>query len=82
MPPVERTCPDCRQPLIAGVVIDYRRGTAHPSEWVEAQLETSVWTGNVKNEMRYAVTAYRCAGCGLLKQYADTPSSAPGSITG
>ena len=68
--------------MIAGVVIDYRRGAAHPSEWVEAHLETSVWTGNVKNDARYAVTAYRCAGCGLLRLYADTPSSAPGSVYG
>ena len=82
MPPVAPTCPECRRPLVAGVVIDYRRGTAHPSEWVEARLETSVWTGDVKNDTRYEIVAYRCAGCGLLKLYADARASAPGNVFG
>ena len=82
MPPTKRTCPDCREPLVDGVVIDYRRGTAHPSEWVEAELKTSVWTGSVKNETRYEVIAYRCTGCGLLRLYADTPATAPGNPYG
>lgn len=82
MPPLERACPDCRRPLVAGVVIDYRRGTAQPSEWVEAQLQTSVWTGAVKNDTRYAVTAYRCTGCGLLRLYADALSSASNDPSG
>jgi hypothetical protein len=68
--------------MIAGVVIDYRRGSAHPSEWVEAELQTSSWTGSVKNDVRYAVSAYRCPDCGLLKLYADAESSAPGSAFG
>ena len=82
MPPAERACPDCGGPLVAGVMIDYRRGAAHPSEWVEARIETSVWTGAVKNDLRYEVMAYRCSGCGLLKLYADAPASAPGSAFG
>ena len=82
MPPVDRTCPDCDQPMVAGVLVDYRRGSAHPSEWVEAQLETSAWTGSVKNDVRYEVTAYRCTGCGLLRLYADTRATAPRSALG
>ena len=77
MPPLERSCPDCRQPMVAGAVIDYRRGSAHPSEWVESSVVTSRWTGSVKNDVRYEVAAYRCSKCGLLKLYADEPSSAP-----
>jgi hypothetical protein len=77
MPPVERTCTDCGQPLVAGVLVDYRRGAAHPSEWVEAQLQTSAWTGGVTNDVRYEVAAYRCTGCGLLKLYADALATAP-----
>ncbi len=76
MPPAERTCTDCGRPMVAGVLVDYRRGTAHPSEWVEARLETSAWTGGVQNDPRYEVAAYRCTGCGLLKLYADSPASA------
>jgi hypothetical protein len=68
--------------MVAGVVIDYRRGTARPSEWVEAQLGTSAWTGAVKNAQRYEVAAYRCGSCGLLKLYANAPASAPGSPYG
>jgi hypothetical protein len=68
--------------MVAGVVVDYRRSAARPSEWVEARLETSAWTGSVKNEARYEVAAYRCTGCGLLKLYADAPASAPGSAYG
>ena len=82
MPHVERSCPDCRQPMVAGVLIDYRRGSAHPSEWTEGALETSAWTGDVKNDARFQVTAYRCARCGLLRLYADSPASAPGSAFG
>ena len=75
MPPVERTCPDCRSPMVAGVVVDYNRGITRPSEWVESGLRTSMWTGGVQNEVRYEIDAWRCSGCGLLKLYADSPPS-------
>ena len=80
--PTERMCPDCQKPMVAGVMIDYRRASAHPAEWVEADLQTSAWTGSVKNEPRYEVAAYRCASCGLLKLYADAPASSGGSAFG
>jgi hypothetical protein len=70
-------CPDCAGEMVAGTLMDYRRGTVEPSEWVEGGLSTSVWTGRVRNEKRYEVTAFRCAQCGLLKLYAATPATAP-----
>lgn len=72
-----RRCPDCAGEMVAGTLMDYRRGTVEPSEWVEGGLTTSVWTGRVRNEKRYEVTAFRCAGCGLLKLYAATAATAP-----
>lgn len=68
--------------MVAGVMIDYRRARAQPSEWTAGRLETSVWTSSVKNDARYEVLAYRCTGCGLLKLYAEVPASAPGSPFG
>jgi hypothetical protein len=68
--------------MVAGVLVDYRRGTAHSSEWVEAQLQTSAWTGSVRNPVRYEVAADRCAGCGLLGLYADAPATAPNDVSG
>jgi hypothetical protein len=70
-------CPDCAGEMVAGTLMDYRRGTVEPSEWVEGGLSTSVWTGRVRNEKRYEVTAFRCAQCGLLKLYATTAATAP-----
>jgi hypothetical protein len=68
--------------MSAGTLIDYRRGSAHPSEWVDSPPQISMWTGKVKNELRYEVSAYRCDGCGLLKLYASDPASGPGNIYG
>ena len=82
MPHAERTCPDCGRAMTVGSLIDYRRGSAHPSEWVDSRPEIGFWTGKVKNEPRYEVTAYRCSGCGLLKLYADEPATGPGNIYG
>jgi hypothetical protein len=82
MPQPDRTCPDCKEPMEAGTVVDYRRDSAQPSEWVEGRPVSSMWTGRVKNDVRYEVTAYRCGRCGLLKLYADTPATARGSIFG
>jgi hypothetical protein len=70
-------CPDCAGEMVAGTLMDYRRGTVEPSEWVEGGLSTSVWTGRVRNEKRYEVTAFRCAQCGLLKLFANTVATAP-----
>jgi hypothetical protein len=62
---------------VAGGLVDYRRGAAHPGEWVEAQPRTSAWTGGVPNDVRYEVAAYRCAGCGLLRLFAGALATAP-----
>lgn len=78
----ERTCPDCGQTMTAGSLIDYRRGSAQPSEWVDSRPEIGMWTGKVKNDPRYEVSAYRCDGCGLLKLYATDLASGSGNIYG
>ena len=82
MPPTDRTCTDCGHPIAAGVLVDYRRGAARPSEWVEGELETGTWTGGVKNEVRYEIAAYRCTNCGLLKLYGDARASASSHTSG
>jgi hypothetical protein len=78
---VDKTrCPECGEQLTEGRVIDYRRNSARSSEWVQGTVETSIWTGNVKNDVRYEVVAHRCEKCRYLKFYADRPPTAPGNV--
>jgi uncharacterized OB-fold protein len=72
-------CPECGGRMVQGRVIDFRRDSARPSEWVEGEIVTSVWTGNVKNDLRYEIVAHRCDGCGYLKFYAEKPATAAGT---
>jgi predicted nucleic-acid-binding Zn-ribbon protein len=77
---VDRTrCPECGGQMTEGRVVDYRRDSARASEWVEGEVQTSIWTGNIKNDTRFEVAAHRCEKCGYLKFYADRPA-APDSI--
>ncbi len=80
MPTDTKRCPDCGGQMAEGRVIDYRRDSAHPSEWVEGTVKTSIWTGSVKNEERYEIVAHRCDKCGYLKFYAEKPATAPGNM--
>jgi hypothetical protein len=66
--------------MAEGHVIDYRYSSARPSEWVEGEIKTSLWTGTVKNDARYEVVAHRCEKCGYLRFYADKPATAPGGL--
>jgi hypothetical protein len=66
--------------MTEGQVIDYRRDSARASEWVKGDIETSFWTGKVKNDVRHEIAAYRCDACGYLKFYADTPATGPGNV--
>lgn len=50
-------CPECGGAMTEGTVADYRRGAVHPSEWVEGRVESSFWTGKLRNEERYEITA-------------------------
>lgn len=73
-------CPECGGHMAEGRVIDYRRDSARPSEWVEGEIEASFWTGSVKNDERFEIVAHRCEKCGYLKFYADKPPKAPGNV--
>ena len=70
-------CPECGGAMTEGTVADYRRGAVHPSEWVEGRVESSFWTGKLRNEERYEITAYRCEKCGFVTFYADKPATSP-----
>jgi RNase P subunit RPR2 len=73
-------CPECNGPMVEGTIIDYRRNSVSPEEWVEGEPQASPWTGRLKNEERYGVTTYRCARCGFLKMYANKPATMPGNF--
>jgi hypothetical protein len=72
-------CPECNGNMVEGTMADYRHSTVAPEEWINGQPEVS-WTGAVKNEERFQVTAYRCTRCGFLKMYANKPAASPGNI--
>lgn len=69
-----QACPECGGKMEPGAVVDFRRNSPKPSEWVEGQVESSVWTGAIKNERRLQIDAYRCQRCGYLKLYAERPA--------
>jgi RNase P subunit RPR2 len=75
----EKFCPECNGNMVEGTMADYRHSTVAPEEWIKGPPEVS-WTGTVKNEERFQVTAYRCTRCGFLKMYADKPAVSPGNI--
>jgi hypothetical protein len=65
--------------MVEGAMADYRHYGVHPGEWMEGRPASSIWTGKVKNEHRFEVSAMRCEKCGYLKLYAKNPATAPGS---
>lgn len=71
--PEERKCPDCREEMVEGFILDMTYGGRLASSWVEGQPERSIWTGvKIKDRVCRTVEAYRCPKCGLLKSYATT----------
>lgn len=66
--------------MVEGTVADYRRNSLQPGEWVEGRPKASIWSGRVKNEERFQVTAYRCTNCGYLKLYANELATSPGNF--
>jgi predicted 2-oxoglutarate/Fe(II)-dependent dioxygenase YbiX len=63
--------------MAEGTLADYRRNAVEPSEWVDGRAASSFWTGRLKNDERFEVTAFRCSQCGFLKLYAEKPSTSP-----
>ena len=60
--------------MTRGYVVDYTHGGATREQWVEGEVEKSVWTGiKTKNRDVYYVDAFRCDACGALRFYALDP---------
>jgi hypothetical protein len=57
-----------------GTLVDFRRNTIRPGEWVKGRPAAN-WLGRLKNQERFEVAAYRCTRCGYLKLYADRPAT-------
>ena len=74
---VKTECTECGGEMTPGSVVDFRRNVAAAGEWVPGDVVTSGWTGQIKNEARFVMSAYRCADCGFLKLYAREPAPAP-----
>jgi predicted RNA-binding Zn-ribbon protein involved in translation (DUF1610 family) len=50
---------------------DPRGGAVSSSEWVEGEIQRSLWTGiNTKGREHHAVVTFRCPSCGYLEAYA------------
>jgi hypothetical protein len=62
--------------MTEGAIVDFRRGGAAAGEWVPGQVESSVWTGSLRNATRLEVTAFRGEDCGYLKMFARKPATA------
>ena len=75
---VKTECTECGGRMVEGSVVDFRRNIAAAGEWVPGDVVVSGWTGQIKNEERFVMTAYRCAGCGFLKLFAREPAPAAG----
>ncbi len=54
-----------------GFLVDHSYGTATAAEWVEGQVEKSIWTGvKLRGKDRRGIDTYRCVRCGYLESYA------------
>ena len=74
----EPRCPDCKEPMELGFVLD--RGHANSkkiSVWVSGTYQPSFWTGvkNFAERDKREVESYRCTRCGLLRSYANTKAT-------
>jgi hypothetical protein len=72
---VNADCADCGGAMEEGSVVDFRRNNAAAGEWVAGDVMSSAWTGSIRNDERFVMTAYRCGECGLLKMYARKPAT-------
>ena len=75
-----KLCPECNGNMVEGAIVEYRRNSVAPEEWVEGEPRASRWTGGLKNEERFEVSTYRCDRCGFLKMYANKPATSPGNF--
>ena len=66
-------CPQCRERMEQGFVLDTGHGGARmEAKWIQGVPEKSFWTGiKVKDKKQINIQAYRCPRCGLLAHYAN-----------
>lgn len=73
-PRTRPTCPDCREEMEAGLIIDHGHGYFAQSTWVPGPAEKSFWSGlRIRGRQKFPTTTFRCGRCGLLRSYAFTP---------
>lgn len=63
-------CPKCGTTMEPGFILDTGLGHANASTWIEGELGPRPWTARLEGRDRFAMTTYRCPGCGYLESYA------------
>ena len=78
MSSVKKSCPDCREEMVEGFILDMTYGGQLVPRWLEGRPEKSMWTGvKAQGKECRAVETYRCRKCGLLRSYGVTEVDAP-----
>lgn len=76
MSPREPHCPDCKEPMELGFVLDRgHHNHKRASYWVSGRFASSFWGGIKDYSQRRAreIQSFRCTRCGLLRNYAAAP---------
>jgi len=74
-----KRCPDCGGEMVEGFILDGTRGELTFQRWVRGRPESSLWAGvKAKGKECRFVQTFRCAGCGLLRSYANVEAEPPG----
>lgn len=65
------TCADCGGAMERGYVLDHAHmNTTVRARWVQGEPDFGLLSLRTGGKRQIAVRAFRCTGCGLLKQYA------------
>jgi len=71
---MEPQCPTCSLTMVEGFIPDANLATTLVSAWVEGKPEfTALGNAKLSGHQTYAVKAFRCPNCGLLRLYAGKP---------
>ena len=72
MSTTEPVCPQCRERMEEGLLLDRGHGNRLTVlEWLAGQPEPSFWRGlETKGRRKRRLVAYRCPRCGLVQTYA------------
>ena len=73
-------CPDCKVDMEPGIIPDtWNALVTDRSAWVPGIPEDSLLTGlKLSGKLIFPIVAFRCAKCGLLRNYAFRPSQRHG----